>query len=481
MYAYPSYRLNRSVTAVIMGAAAVIGALMAPITLTSTTEASAPAVSAVVTTPAQQVDPAARAIAAQQHVTLAQAETRLSWQQAVPSLNTALSNQLSAATLGGIWIAPNDGDRVKVGVVGLTPGVRAIVIRAVRAVGLSGATDLVRAKYSLGQLVSADTWLAAQLDKLSSRKVGAIHLDADYRTDLNRVQLVMAGHNLAAEEQALVARAKARYGDLVQVAAQPAGSAIATPLDCTDNLSVGQFCNAPLRGGIEIFTVNSQGHSQKGVCTGGFIARSRTDGKLYQFTAGHCAVEVPNGATNRWATGFANLTGHVIGTVQHYIWASSGDEAILNINNPTEWHLPQGWVAVMAGPNTTLNEKYPISSAQYSTEGARVCESGEASGSICGTVKALGVSWCYDSSILHCTRVNNLGEASFCGHQGDSGAPVFAAHQAFGLVAALQTNIYGNCTGGTFYQGIIGASNAMNVNIVLAHLPTAARSARVGH
>jgi hypothetical protein len=118
MYAYPSYRLNRSVATVIMAAVAAIGTLVAPITLTSTTGATAPAASIVASSPAQQVDPAARAIAVQQHVTLTEAETRLSWQQAVPSLNAALSRRLSAAAFGGIWIAINDGDRVKVGLVG---------------------------------------------------------------------------------------------------------------------------------------------------------------------------------------------------------------------------------------------------------------------------------------------------------------------------------------------------------------------------
>lgn len=459
------HRWNRPVTAMIITVAAITAGLgiVAP-----TISATASARWAVHSSVARGVDPAALNIMAKQHVSLAQAETRLSWQQRVPALIAAVRSRLPAASFGGIWIAPNDSDRVKVGVVGLDSPARGAMTWAVRSVGLSAATDLVPVKYSLRQLVRADAWLAARLNKSSRRGTGSIHLDVGYRTDLNRVQLGVVGHNLTAAERALVARAKARYGDLVEVVAQPARNARVTPLDCTDNLSVGQYCYPPLRGGTQIFTVNSLGQSQKGLCTGGFIASSRTDGKLYQFTAGHCAVEVPNGATNRWATGFPDLTGHVIGTVHHYIWGPSGDEAILNINNPTGWHLPQGWVAVMAGPNTTLNEEYPIASAQYSTQGARVCESGEASGSICGTVEALGVSWCYPSG-PSCTRVNNLGEASFCGKQGDSGAPVFAAHQAFGLAVALQTNIYGNCAGGTFYQGIIAASNAMNVNIVLAH------------
>ena len=280
MDVYQSYRPNRSAVAVMMAIVVIIGALIAPITLRLTTGATAPTASSVVTSSALQADPAARAIAAQQHVSLTEAAIRLSWQQAVPSLNTVLSSQLSAAIFGGTWIATNDGDRIKVGVVGLTPHNRAVVMQAARTVGLSAATDPVSVKYSLDQLVSADTWLAAQLDELSPNKIGAIHLDADYRTDLNRVLLGVAGQNLTTAERLLVGRAKTRYGDLIQVVAQPAGTAVGTTLDCVT--TPGQYCYPPLRGGVEIFTINSQGQPQPGVCTGGFIAGSRIDGKLYR-------------------------------------------------------------------------------------------------------------------------------------------------------------------------------------------------------
>jgi len=462
MYVYPSYRQNRPIALMIVAAAAIIGALVTPITLTQTTGATVPAVPAVGASPATQADPAARAIAAQQHVSLAQAETRLSWQQAVPSLNAALSRQLSAATFGGIWIAPNDGDRVKVGVVSLAPRTRATATRAIRSAGLSAAADLVQVRYSLRQLVLADGWLGTQLDKLSRLKTSAIHLSADYRTDLNRVQLFVAGHDLTPAERALVASATSRYGNLIQVVAQPAGSATDTSLDCT---TLYDLCYPPLRGGIQIYIVNSQGQPQPGVCTGGFIASSRIDGKLYEFTAGHCAAAA---GTATWATEFPDGSQHLIGTVHNYIFSTSGDEAILNINNPTGWQLPQGWVYVQGGPNTTLNEEYPISSAQYSTQGARVCETGASSGSICGTVAALGRTIYECDSAGLCSWVDNLGEATFCGQEGDSGAPVYASHQAFGLVSAAGYDVsHGGCV--TYYQGIVGASNAMNVNIVLAH------------
>lgn len=465
MYAYPLYRLNRSVAAVIMAAAAVIGALMAPITLMQTTGVAVPAASDAVPTSVSQADPAARAIAAQQHVTLAQAETRLSWQQAVPSLNAALSRGLPAATLGGTWIASNNGDRVEVGLIGLNPNIRAIVMRAVRAAGLSAAADIVRVRYSAGQLVRADAWVSGQLIKLYGNQNGTIHLDVGYRMDLNRVQLGVAGHYLTRAERALITNAKARYGDLVQVVAQPAGSATGTSLDCNQQFD---YCLPPLRAGINIFRLNSQGQSAPGQCTAGFIASSRTDGKLYEFTAGHCAAEA---GTGTWGTYFPppNPTVHAIGTVHNYIYNSSGDEAILNINNPSGWGLPQGWVYVQSGPNTTLNERYPITSAHYSTQGARVCFTGASSGTSCGTVAALGVTHCESPNGLPpYTCVTNLGEATFSAQPGDSGSPVYASNQAFGLVISNGYDVY---HGGevAFYQGIIGAENAMNVNIVLAH------------
>jgi hypothetical protein len=425
--------------------AAIVGALtlVAPIA-----GANGAVARAVPTNSARGADPAALNIVAQQHVTLAQAEIRLSWQRAVPALTVALRRQLSADTFGGIWIAPNDGDRVKIGVVGLNPRARATMTRAVRVAGLAPATDLVPVRYSARQLVRADAWLGAQLVKLARRSTGPIHLDAGYRMDLNRVELGVAGHNLTAAERAFVARAKARYGDLVRVVSEPGGTE-ATPTGCTY-----PYCFPPLRGGIDI-------NAPDGLhfCTGSFIASSRTDGKLYEFTAGHCAALYGAGT---WLTQFPDGSTHAVGPVHHYVFGSSGDEAILTINNPTGWQLPQGWVYVTANPGvTTLNQEYPISSAQYSTQGARVCKSGAGYGeTTCGVVTKLGVTVNEAG-----TYVEHLGEANFCTKPGDSGAPVFASHQAFGLLSAVSDK--NSCD--SFYQGIIGAENAMNVNIVLAH------------
>ena len=219
------------------------------------------------------------------------------------------------------------------------------------------------------------------------------HLDVGYRMDLNTVELGVAGRSsLTAAEQALVTRAKARYGDLVRVVAQPSGTrrALRLVLDCTypSGGGVNPYCFPPLRGGISIGTYPSS-TQPGGSCTGGFVATDRTTGQYYLFTAGHCAVF---SGTGNWWTYFPDATQHTIGTMHSYYLGSAGDMAILNINNPNGWMLPQGWVNAQ-GQNSTTNQEYPITSAQYSTQGARVCESGGATGYlICGTVLQLGQS-----------------------------------------------------------------------------------------
>jgi streptogrisin C len=458
--------LNRLFISAITMVVAVIGTLAIP-ALATAVPARAPV---VIRSPARGADAAALNIVKEQHVSLAQAEIRLSWQRAVPSLSTALSRQLPGAALGGIWIAPNDGDRVKVGVVGADRRIQATVMQAVGAAGLSAATDIVPVRYSARQVVAADAWLGSQLNKLARASRGPIHLDVSYRMDLNRVQLGVAGRNLTAAEGALVTRAKARYGDLVQVVAQPSGSSVGTPLSslaCTYPSGGGAnpYCFPPLRGGNTIVTpASSTQHG--GYCTGGFLASDRTTGQYYLFTAGHCAAEA---GTGTWYTEFPDHTVHAIGTVHNYIFGFSGDMAILNINNPNGWMLPQGWVNAQ-GQNSTTNQQYPIYSAQYSTQGARICSTGEATGYLqCGTVVSLGQYIC-ELTASGCTVVANTGEASFCMQQGDSGGPVFASNQAFGLSIFQNTYTVGlNFYCGTAYQGIIGAENAMNANIVLAN------------
>jgi secreted trypsin-like serine protease len=50
--------------------------------------------------------------------------------------------------------------------------------------------------------------------------------------------------------------------------------------------------------------------------------------------------------------------------------------------------------------------------------------------------------------------------------KGDSGGPVYVKHVAYGLVSGGLLS--GNCGNTMYYQGVKGAANAMNVNVLVS-------------
>lgn len=261
---------------------------------------------------------------------------------------------------------------------------------------------------------------------------------------LNRVELQLpADGTLTSRQQALVAEAGSRLGGALLVATyqdRPASLACGYP-----------WCDPPLRGGIRV--TNSGGG-----CTGGFIAKSKVDAKLYQFTAGHCA----NGGAlvDNWSTLFTDASSHVVGPVHHWYWWKEGDMAILRINNVPGWN-PKAWVNVTSGPDTTADSTYHIGSDHTSVVGMRICSTGASFGrSDCGEVIHLGVTLTYDGVTVH-----QLGRSSSCGKKGDSGGPMYALHVAYGLIVAGPGG--GGC--GIYYQGIRAAETKMNVDVLHAN------------
>ena len=207
----------------------------------------------------------------------------------------------------------------------------------------------------------------------------------------------------------------------------------------------GDYCDPPLRGGVKIT------HSGTN-CTGGFIAQSRVDDKLYQFTAGHCLL----GRSDNWHTDFVDGSQHNIGKRHNWHVGTGGDVGILKINNPTGWDLPENFVYVQASSDTTPNEEYAITSTTTSSIGDRVCLTGATTGTDCGEVTALGVT-----HTVAGTTVTNSGQASYCRAGGDSGAPIYAGHKAFGIHSDSGGS---NCSG--IYIGINGSQNLMNVDVL---------------
>ncbi|WP_437758398.1 S1 family peptidase [Sorangium sp. So ce1389] len=387
--------------------------------------------------PLAEVDWEVEGFARERGISYSEAQQRLGWQTLAPQLDEQLRADLGDR-LGGVWVDVAGGDRIMVGVVREAVTDAAAVVRdGARKIGLTEGYDIVPVRRSLAELERVNEWLGAEIEKVNDG-AGAT-LTAGLRTDLNAVELqVPAEGRLTDAQRDLVATAKARLSDMIV-----AGSYAGRP---TARACVYPYCDSPLRGGIRI-TNSGTG------CTGAFVAKSKVDGVLYQFTAGHCAYE----NYDDWSTRFTDGSSHVVGPVHHWEWHKGGDMAILRIKNVAGWD-PEPWVYVTSGPDTTTNTAYKIKSDHVSVLGMRICTTGAYYGrSDCGYVTQLGVTATYDG-----VTVRNLGRGSFCGMGGDSGSPMYASHVAYGLQVAG----YSECD--SLYQGIRAAESVLNVNVLHA-------------
>jgi hypothetical protein len=112
---------------------------------------------------------------------------------------------------------------------------------------------------------------------------------------------------------------------------------------------------------------------------------------------------------------------------------------------------------VSDGPDSAENEDYTINSEGSSSIGMRICISGATSDTTdCGEVTQLGVTYTNTEGVT----VTNSGRANYCSMSGDSGAPLYASHVSYGIHNASAPG----CD--TFYTGIKGAENLMNVDVL---------------
>jgi hypothetical protein len=418
-------------------------AVLCGLLLIASTPAAAPTGRSAALTGLASVDDAeAAGFARERGIPLEEARKRLSWQAVTPDLADVLARDLGNRS-GGVWIDVHDGDRVKVGVVGGPDSkTTEIVRRAADAVGLvADGYELVAVRHPLATIEADNDWLGAEIARVNDGAVAT--LTAGLRPDLNAVELQTPRQgSLTNAQQALVVTAQDRLGDKLVVGTYE-GHLQARSCNYP-------YCTKPLRGGVRIWATDI------GACTGGFIAQSKVDDKLYMFTAGHCGAA--SGLDKNWTTKLygSNGANYVIGEVWHWVWGGTGDMAIVRINNPG-WWTPEPWVVVTDGPDTTANGAYHISSDKTSVLGMRICTTGGSYGrSDCGFVTQLGMTATYVSGVT----VHNLGRGSFCGTGGDSGAPMYALHTAHGI----QVGGFSECD--SAYQGIKAAETKMNVNVL---------------
>lgn len=352
----------------------------------------------------------------------------------IPDDLVQYARSVAGPRFGGLWLAqlPDSGYRI-----GLVAGTAKDVSRltaAFRSVGLPGeVVSVPNSEARLNRVVLALRDRLAQINRDTT-----VPITIGVRPDLNSVQITapFIGES-AATQQRFVYQASTDFGSMVRV---NSGVVAATTLPCRS-----VFCDPPLRAGIWIY-------GSFAGCTGAFIARSVSDGRLYQLTAGHC--DYLWGGT--WLTDFVNGSTHRIGPVHNRRFDSTADAGILDINNVAGWR-PRAWVAVRSGSGQARNDAYSITGASIPIVGQRVCSSGASLGATsCGLVTRTGVAVTYRDQ--HVT-VYGLVEANFCSKPGDSGSPVFANHIAYGIVSGQLSR----CD--SLFEPISTAAAAMRVRV----------------
>ena len=399
--------------------------------------------------PAAAVDPAVASLAAERGLSVPEATVRIGWQHRAPALADAARARLGAKGFGGTWIG--DDDRVKVGVAGPAASTApADVDRLAAANGLAGAVDVVPVRRGLQELESVQQQLVALFRQDNLTSAWPLLVAVAESDNVVELRLPPAKAGLSSRQQAVLAAARARFGPVLREVRYPAAPTV-TACGLV-------FCDPPLRGGVRIDAPTG------GSCTGGFLARSRSDQALYLVTAGHCGYVAPSG---NWTQKFPDGSVHVIGAMHNWVFGTRGDAAITRVNNPAGWSA-RAWVYV--GPSaanggvagTAVDPEYRIAADGSGLRaGTRICKTGATAGTQCGKVVDTGVTVYYKDP-LGSTRifeVGGLGEASFTVQLGDSGGPVFANHTAYGVVSGT------GGTGVSFYQGIQGAENLMGVNL----------------
>jgi hypothetical protein len=357
---------------------------------------------------------------------------------------------------GGIWIDEQDHGRIKVGMVGAKAADR----EWVDAQGFRGAADVVEVPRSLSDLEAAAEWLwsravALNQDTVDSGSSWTLAVSITPRRSTANLYIPPVAHR-SEQQRAFIEEARMRLGSALFVEEYET-----PPHEGACTIALPPYCDPPLRAGIAI--------DYPADCTGGFPARSRSDNKLYLFTAGHCTRNRPD----TWWTWFPDGTQHDIGPVHNCIAGRGpanscgqgyGDYAILRVLNPSGWDQGRGWVFVRTSdPNagedgTTRDTAYEINDALRVSEGWRVCKSGR-HGTSCGRVVELNVGY---TSVTSGYSYDFLASANYCGQEGDSGGPIDAFHHAYGIHQGGGDD----CT--KFFQSIVNAQDGMNVDIILA-------------
>lgn len=351
----------------------------------------------------------------------------------------------------GIWFDHADRGRFKVG---LPPGQESRQAEAavvLRELGIDAGTDFVAVRFTKAELDRLQDALRDSLADMVAR--GQARTSQNPR--LNNV-VVTAPRVLQPIEESRIVELSRVAG--VTVRRVDAESLVGRAQAC--NIT---YCDPPLRGARYM-------NGAYDSCTMAFTARHRVNtSHLLMITAGHC---IWAGSPYFWAQKEAGYwTG--AGSQYGYVLGGSGglDAGVIRIDTYPSWVPPAPLAALIVksynGPNytTTYDPEYEIKTDSLSTLGQLLCMSGGGTGTRCAEVSDLNADQVLETKFGTNFNLKHTGELDTCHTEvRDSGAPIYKKHKAYGIHLGKVDSI-GHCY--TFYQGIRGAENALNVDILL--------------
>jgi hypothetical protein len=404
----------------------------------------------------EREDPGLQQIAADYYakkyrVSAGEAQRRLAIQDRAAGIDDDLTKTLGDQ-YAGIWYDHADRGRLKIGMTRRAMARVSEVSSVLKRYGVASLADLKPVRFTLADLERKQDDVRNSIMDMVSRGDAV----TGYDTKFNRV-VVTALVKLPPEEQVRVKNLTRREGVIVRRVDVP------TLRGTFDSCNV-TYCNPPFRGGREI-------DGPAVICTAAFMARQHDTGDLLAMTAGHCIFFGGN-PTGSWkATDEANNS-LAIGPSYGYVFSGSVgmDAGVVSIAPANFWATPPPMPALVVKPSsiTTYDPEYAIYHDSWSSLGQILCRTGRTTGTHCAEVSGLGKDFVgVFSANGPGYLIRQMGELDMCLAQGgDSGAPVYKMHRAYGIFSASISAKPWHCF--ESYQGIRGAEGALNVDILLA-------------
>lgn len=372
-------------------------------------------------------------------ISIEESARRIAWMSKVGDLEPRLQIEMGHK-FGGLWVNPDNGDRLVLGVVRGTPADNINDARQVlREADVLTVTDEVEVDRSSLRLEADLERLRQQLPELNTGGTSLVGLQMN--RSRNRVELIIPDDGpLNARQQRFVDENR-KAGNAVAVR----GRTKLVEESCNASRTTPLHCNAPARGGTHFSTSFNRN------CTLGFTARSRVDSKRFFVTAGHC---FPEDRTTVAYGQFANERTQTYGLLHRANTPAEGaDEALVNIDADSGWS-PAARLVVLDREDTVQDLGYYIAGDGAVSHLLPVCTTGGHSrDTTCGRI--IADLWIHPSTGDRLARTDQCRTTG-----GDSGGPVYRNHTAY----AIHLGSLGPCE--KFINPIRSVENALNVDIL---------------